>query len=309
MGKSKSTAIAKSDSVHMAEGVEMPGDWLSEILGDDDVDVTGTEEMGQEDVRLPTWLLNSKKEDKETGRACPDDVFWNSLSETGKERLRLVVLANHKSRLWRESNANDELVIRCRSWDGVTGTMEDGTERPCAGCADYQWHRDPETGRRTRRCTDVHNILAMDRETREIGVLKVKKTALRGWKEYYQRYFHKKRQRTITDANGKTRTVIVDVPFFAAETIVEAEKRTGNGYTWYVPRFTFGGALSKEEILSAAEFVKAHLADYLDRAEKTDDDDADEPESSAASTTHDDADFIDAEVGDDFASDEGADRF
>lgn len=294
MAKAKSTALAKDEEpqVLMAAGVEMPSDWLSDVLGDDDIDVTGTEEMSQEDVRLPTWLLNSKKEDKESGRACPDDVFWNSLSEVGKDKLRLVVLTNHKSRMWRESDANDELVVRCRSWDNVTGEMDDGTTRQCKGCPDYRWQAD-EKGKRFRRCTDVHNVLAMDRETREIGVLKVKKTALRGWKDYYQQHFHKKRARKLP--NGQTR--IMDVPFFAAETIVEAEKRQGGGYTWYVPKFVFGGALPKDEILGAADFVKAHVSDYLDRASKTEDD-ADEPEASGGAT-----DYVDAsEFSDDDAA-------
>lgn len=289
MAKAKGAALAKSETtqVTMAEGVDMPEDWLSEVLGDDDVDVTGTEEMNQEDVRLPTWLLNSKKEDAETGRACPDDVFWNSLSERGKDKLRLVVLTNHKSRMWRESDANDELVVRCKSWDNETGIMDDGTERRCKGCPDYKWQTD-DKGKRFRRCTDVHNVLAMDRETREIGVLKVKKTALRGWKDYYQQFFHKKRAKKLP--NGTTR--ITDVPFFAAETVVEAEKKTGGGYTWYVPKFIFGGALPKDEILGAAEFVKAHISDYLDRASKTEED-ADEPAAAGTGDVVDSADFQD----------------
>ena len=269
--ETEESALAMASPVTMAQTVEMPGDWLSEVLGDDDVDVTGTEEMGQDDVRLPTWLLNSKKEDASTGRACPDDVFFNTVSEAGKDQLRLVVLSNHKSRLWRESDTNDELVIRCRSWDGVEGEMDDGTLRRCDGCPDYRWLSD-DKGKRSRRCTDVHNVLAMDRETREIGVLKLKKTALRGWKDYYQQNFHKKRAKKLP--NGKT--IIADNPFFAAETTVSAEKKTGGGYTWYVPQFTFSGVLPKEEILAAAEIVKGYLGEYLDRASKTHDD-SDEP--------------------------------
>jgi hypothetical protein len=290
MAKKTNEALAKSEtsSVTMAAGAEMPADWLSEVLGDEELDVTGTEEMDQSDVRLPTWLLNSKKEDVESGRACPDDVFWNSLTERGKDKLRLVVLTNHKSRMWRESDSNDELVIRCKSWDGETGVMDDGEERPCKNCPDYKWQTD-DKGKRFRRCTDVHNVLAMDRESREIGVLKIKKTALRGWKDYYQQYFHRKRARKL--ANGQT--VISDVPFFAAETIVEAEVKKAGGYTWYVPRFSFGGALPKEEILAAAEFVKAHVSDYLDRASKTEAD-TDEPSvASGGSDVIDAAEFSD----------------
>lgn len=273
--KDTGAALAKPQSgVMMAESAEMPADWLSDILGDADVEVTGTEEMDQSDVRLPAWLLNSKKEDKESGRQAPDDTFWNSITEKTKDKLRLVVLTNHKSRLWREEDTSGDLVVRCSSWDGVTGEMEDGTRRPCKGCRDYEWRTDAD-GKRKRNCTDVYNLISLDRETNEVCVIKVKTTAIKGFRLYYQEHFHKKRQAKVKDPKtGREVLRITDIPFFAAETIVEAEKKTGPKFTWYVPRFTFGGALPREDILGAAEMVKTYLSDYLDRASKTHDDDA-----------------------------------
>lgn len=289
MAKQKTTAIAKSDDTAaaiMAPGAEMPDNWLGDILGDEDLGVTGTEEMGQEDIRLPSWLLNSKKEDKATGRECPSDVFWNTVTEEGKEVLRLQILSVHKSRLWKEEGEGGRLEVKCASWDGVTGQMSDDSTRPCAGCPDYKWRT--HEGRRVRNCTDVYNLLARDRETQEIGVLKVKKTALKPWKEYFQRYFYRKRQ---VQRGGKT--VVVDNPLFAAETLVEAEKRTGGQYTWYVPKFTFQGLIPRPEIIDAAEFLKATLDEYLDRAAKTHDtDDADEP-TAGETEIIDSADFAD----------------
>lgn len=277
-GKNESAALAKpsSSGVLMAETIEMPKDWLSDVLGDVELGVTGTEEMGQEDVRLPSWLLNSKKEDKESGRQAPDDTFWNTITETTKDKLRLVVLTNHKSRQWREEDkATKKLAVQCSSWDGVNGRMADDTTRPCAKCPDYEWRTDPQTKKRSRRCTDVYNLVSLDRETGTVCVVKVKKTAIKGFRLFYQTYFHKKRRAMI---GGKLR--IVDNPFFAAETVVESEKREGGGYTWYVPRFTFGGALPKEEILGAAEIVESYLHEYLERASKTADaEESEEPAS------------------------------
>lgn len=307
-GGSTTTAIAKAESVQMAAGVDMPSDWLSDILGNDALEVTGTEEMDQSDVRLPAWLLNSKKEDKESGRQAPDDTFWNSITEKTKDKLRLVVLTNHKSRQWREEDpGTKEFTIRCSSWDAKTGTMASGTTRPCAGCPDYEWRTDAN-GKRSRRCTDVYNLISLDRETRDVCVVKVKKTAIKGFRLYYQEHFHKKRPAKVRDPKtGRERVAITDIPFFAAETIVEAEKKQGGGYTWYVPRFAFGGALPKEEILGAAELVKSYLGEYLERAAKTTD--ADVVDAIEATGEAIDSNEFRDDAGAASASDAGANRF
>lgn len=307
-GGGDALATSEASSIKMAEGVDMPADWLSDILGDDEIEVTGTEEMDQSDVRLPSWILNSKKEDKESGRQASDDTFWNTVTEKTKDRLRLVVLTNHKSRIWRDDKSG-ELEVHCRSWDNETGEMANGSTRSCKGCLDYEWRTNAE-GKRGRNCTDVNNLISLDRETREVCVLKIKTTAIKGFRQFYQEHFYKKRAMRVTDPKtGKVSTRITDIPFFAAETLVDAEKKQGGGFTWYVPRLTFGGALDKSEILAAAELVKTMLDDYLDRAAKTHDD-SDEPASAAggaggAPSSGDDFaedDFVDA-TGEDVTGD------
>jgi len=263
-------------SVQLASAIDVPDDWCSELLDGEEIAVTGTEEMGREDVKLPAWLLNSRKEDVESGRQAADDVFWNTVTERTKDVLRLQILTNHKSKIWREENASNELVVRCSSWDSKTGRMEDDSTRPCAGCPDAAWYR-RDDGRRTRRCTDVNNLVALDRDTGEVCVIKVKTTAVKGWRQYYQAVFHNKRRSKVA---GRPR--IADIPFFAAETVVTAAKMQGGGYTWYVPQFAFGGALPLEEIRAAAEFVRDQIGAYLDRAEKSADV---EPDVNPASST------------------------
>lgn len=255
-----SAAIAKPESpsgVTLAAPVSAPVDWLGDHLGDLNIDVTGTETMGAEDVRLPTWALNAKSgKNAETGRAVAPDEFWNTVTEKAKPKLRLIVLTNHKSREWRAEDEKKELVTFCRSTDGVKGTMRDGTVRACEGCRDYMWEDDPKTGKRGRRCGDVYNILGIDRETQEIGIIRMKKAAVKDFRGFYQKHFYKKRI-----SKGR----LLDVPYFAFETVVEAEERRNDKYTWYVPRFTVGGLLPKEEIAFYAELLKSFLAEQRDR--------------------------------------------
>lgn len=64
---------------------------------------------------------------------------------------------------YREFNdAENKTYLRCVSYDLKTGRMEDGTERPCAGCSDAQWRCDPKTKKNTRNCSTNMTVLAVD---------------------------------------------------------------------------------------------------------------------------------------------------
>lgn len=298
----------------VAEPMALANDWIGDELGDASFDLpTGTEEMGREDVRIPTWALNAKGTNIETGRPVAIDEFWNTLSGEAKARLRLVVLSNHKSRAWRENDkATNKPVDRCRSWDNVTGQMEDGSERPCKGCPDYEWRTDAVTKKRSRRCGDIHNLLVMDRETSEIAMVRVKKAATKAVKEFYQKYFHKKRRVEQTDQSGKKRMVFLDFPFFVFETVVESKMVSDNaGHNWAVPVFTIGGRLMKEEILVCADLVRSYLTDFVDRvrtsAEAADRVDTSEPDGEVIDGTT--AAPIDSNEFKDDAASDGAVRF
>lgn len=244
-------------AIQMAEPMEMAANPLGAAIEGLDLDVTGTEEMDAGDVRLPTWALNTKATNAETGRAVPPDEFLNTVTETSKPKLRLIVLSIHKSRMFRENDTKTQkAVVRCRSWDEVTGIHETLGERPCKGCPDHEWTTTPE-GKRQRNCADVRNVLAIDREDGTVGMIKVKKAAIRGLTDYYQRFFHKKdRRRTATG-----QTIIRDNPLFAVETIVEPEVQSNAVGTWYVPTWTMGGVLPKEEILDSAAMLKSYLGE------------------------------------------------
>lgn len=263
-------AITKSSpagGIGLASEMEMPNDWLGEHLGDLDLDVTGTESMGAEDVRLPTWALNAKSgKNADTGRAVAPDEFWNTVTEKAKPKLHLVVLTNHKSREWRGDDGSGDLKTFCRSSDGVRGVMADGTERACAKCPDYEWKTDPQTGKRSRRCGDVSNVLAVDRETQEIGMIRVKKTAIKEFQSFYQKHFHKKR---IAKDKKTGKTTVSDVPFFVFETIVEADERKSDKFTWYVPKFSIGGLLPLDEIAFYASLLKSYMTEHLERVVRT----------------------------------------
>jgi len=259
-----------STGLAMAEPMELASDWLGEEIGDASFDVTGTEEMNAQDVRLPTFALNTKGKNAETGRAVAPDEFFHTVNETSKPRLRLVVLTLHKSRAWRENDdATKKPVIRCRSWDNVTGTMDTDVERKCKGCPDYEWRTDPETKKRSRRCGDVYNLVTIDRETGEPAMVRVKKAATKRVKEWYQRYFHKKRPVRTKDAQGRERVDFKDLPFFAFETLVEAVMVKGNGFDWAEPVFTLGGRLSGAEILQHADLARSFVKEFAERVERS----------------------------------------
>lgn len=265
----KSEAITKeaSGGLKLADPVDLARDAIAEAYGDEvPFDVTGTEEMGAADVRLATWALNTKGTDNVVTR--PNE-FLNTVTEEVKPKLRLAILTNHKTRQWRE-NVDNQPVTRCRSWDGVTGEMEDGKQRQCDGCPDYEWKTDPNTKKRSRRCGDVYNLVAIDRESGEIGVLRVKKAATKKVREFYQRYFHKKRRVTITDQNtNKPKTVVRDYPFFAFETVVGATMMKGDGFVWAEPTFELGGLLPKDELLAYRDLAVSFLEEQNDRLRAT----------------------------------------
>lgn len=255
--ETKQTAIQVAGSVQMASPIEMQTDLLAGVFDDEEEVFTGTEEMGAEDVRLPTWALNTKGNDRVVTR--PNE-FLNTVTEEVKERLHLAILTNHKTRQWRENGADNKPVVRCRSFDNVTGEMEDGTKRSCAGCPDYEWKTDPQTGKRSRRCGDVYNLVGIDRENGQMGVLRVKKGSIKAVKEFYQRHFYKKR---------RTAKGYVDYPFFAFETIVGAKMEKGEGFTWAVPTFELGGLLPPEEIRMYSDLARSLLDEQKHRLTAT----------------------------------------
>lgn len=247
---SETTALATSAPSSMAR---------ADILGGLDVGVTGLEEADASDFRLASITLNFNG--LVNGEVPPKSVWVNTVTETTSKTKRLALLVLHKSRAWTEFVQGEGTKRRCSSWDTVTGTMEDGTTRACAGCPDAQWRM--ENGKRTRRCGDVHNVVAMERDTGELVMLRAKKTAMDPWKSFLNKFFLGKR------VVGGQRS---NIPLFAFETQLSAEMIASKSGNYAVPVFEVARdekgepkVLPVEEIQFLAETARGVRELYLDR--------------------------------------------
>lgn len=260
---SSSAALATVEEKKPAAALALAqSDELASVLGDEDLGVTGLEEVDSSDIRLASLIWNFQGLGPD-GRQRPKDVFFNTIDESSSEKKRVALLVLHKSRSYAEF-VDGSTKRRCTSWDGVTGRVgeglagfEPGQERPCAGCPDYEWRT--VNGKRGRKCTDVHNVVAVDRETNQPVMLRFKSTSLAPWKNHLNKHFLGRRV-----VNGKRG----NYPLFAFETLLslKLEKNGNNAYA--VPQLERGEVLSAEEIRSHAESAKVFREVYLDREVK-----------------------------------------
>jgi len=171
------TAIATYEATH---------DELAE-LGDVDLGDDGLGQVDREDIRIAAYTLNMKGKGAD-GRPYPIDAYYNTVDETTKLRVNAAFLHLHKTNMWSRYNELERRSdIKCRSYDRVTGTMDNGTQRPCAGCPDAEWRRDAE-GKRTRNCSPVYNLFAFDRDAQIPFVTRYKRTALPVIKAHLQKH-------------------------------------------------------------------------------------------------------------------------
>ena len=228
-------------------------------LGDFDFGTDdGLEEIGAEDIKLPLKVFNMKGMDA-AGDPIPPNVFFDTVEETTKKKLDLVLLTLHKTNLWSEfNNAENRTEIKCRSFDRVTGTMADGTERPCQGCPDAQWRT--ENGKRSRRCGPVYNVFAVERDTKQPCVIRFKRTSLPVIQSHLNKHHIGRRI-----VNGKR----ANYPLFAFQ--VTASLRMSDDGKYAIPVLERGAVLAKEEIENAAEsarFVRETLLPELVKLEE-----------------------------------------
>jgi hypothetical protein len=268
MASKKNEALAvpgsnTGDTLARASAAELALDPLAAVLQEGDViEETGTEELVGT-ARIPRFAFNLSTITDENGVAKPvlKTVFVQTVSGQVKEKLSLQVITVHVSREWKE-RVDGKSVRRCSSWDARIGRMENGEERPCAGCPDYAWAKDAN-GKNKRNCGDVQNVVCADLETSDVAILAVKKTALRPWRDYYSKHFAK--QRSVRDPKtGMMRRV--DLPFFARETIVTLRLVTKNSESWAEPVFQVGPVLSREHVLTGAQMVRDYRETFLQAA-------------------------------------------
>lgn len=231
----------------------------ADILDGMDFGVTGLEEADSSDFRLASILINFGGLVK--GEQVPKTAWFNTLTEKWSKDVEVVLLVLHKSRAWTEFVQGEGTKRRCSSWDRITGTMEDGTVRPCQGCPDAHWRM--EGGKRTRRCGEVHNVVAMERSSSELVMLRVKKTAMDPWVTFLNKFFLGKRV-----MNG-ART---NVPLFAYTTKLSAKMEQNGANAYAVPVFDAvldeSGkpvVMSREEMQFLAETARGVRELYLDR--------------------------------------------
>lgn len=230
-------------------------DELAGVL-DFDVESDGLEELDASDVKLAAKVFNMKSTDAD-GNPLPPNVFFDTVTEKTKKELDLLPFSLHKSREWRMfDEAKQESVIKCRSMDVITGTMDDGTTRACEGCPDYQWKT--VNGKRSRNCGDVYNLFAIDREENQPCVIRFKKTSLDVIKSHLNKHHLGKRS-----IGGKRS----NYPLFSF-TVRASLKMTGDKVKYAVPVLEKTGVAPREEMLLAAESAKYVREQLLPELEK-----------------------------------------
>lgn len=255
MAKKEQTALTKPEE-QTALANAYSHDPLAAVMGDEELLTTGTETVGAK-LRLPAYVLNTKFTPPGEDVPVPPNVFLNTVSETTAKKLRLQVLTADRGREWSEvDDATGKRETRCKSYDGLMGnlrTPDGGTvERACKGCPDYAWKR--VDGRNTRACGDTLRVVAIDLDTADVCVLPLRKTAVKPFDEYYQREFFRKRPGQTPTSPRR------DVPFFAFETLVDAQMLREGNFTWAQARFARGELLSRDAIKAG----EAGVVDYRD---------------------------------------------
>lgn len=281
--KTESAALATTASTALAPAGS--SDLLADVLGEGNSFATdGLEEIDSSDIKLATYVWNFKGTDAE-GEPFSPTVFYDTVLETGQKTVDAVLLTLHKSNEFREFvNEENKSYVRCRSFDRVTGRMENGTERPCAGCPDAEWRMD-DKGKRVRNCGPVYNVVGLDRVKQSAFVIRCKKTSLDPLKSYLNKHFLGKR--VVGGKRG-------NYPLFAFATKLSLRMSDDKKYS--IPVFERGDVLSREEMVQAsadATFYREHMLPALEKAEKADVDG--EPKTD---TSFNPSEFMDTSGGD-----------
>ena len=250
----KSSALAQVETTSLGMGAE---DDLLQVLGDEGFDLDdGLDQVDGDDLQIAVKVFNMKRVDPDTKRATPPDVFFDTVTESTQDEVDAVLTYLHKTNEWREYDESEgRSKVRCRSFDRVTGTLEDGTSRACQNCPDANWQT--IEGKRTRRCGPVYNVYAVEKETRAPFVIRFKRSSLRPFKQYLNRYFIGKRIVKGRRAN---------YPLYAYETKLSLRMSDDGKYA--LPVFQKGSILDRDSIRAAAAevpFVRDALVGSLER--------------------------------------------
>lgn len=203
------TTLALADASASAVGLAVLGGGPADELAGIDFDQLNIEDDGlgeftPDDIKLGVWAWNAKQTDKQ-GNPIPKNIFFNTLTEETARELDVVLIKLHKTNQWTEYN--DEAArneIRCSSFDQVTGTLDDGRQRPCLNCPDAKWQQLTDSKgkvKRGRKCGPVWMVYLVELSQLQPGLIKFRRTGLTPVQNHLNRYHYG--QRKTRDKNGK----------------------------------------------------------------------------------------------------------
>lgn len=232
---------------------------LNEIgFGDGDEDGIG--QVGASDVQFPSLVFNASVTDKD-GEPISKKVFFNTLHETTQKTVRCVLLQRRTTNRWTyyDEEKNETQVV-CASEDQKHGVLrialdstgEEGTVRGCQGCPQAQWAT-TNRGKKTRECSEVDNVIAVDLDTKEPFVIRFKRTAMPPWKTYLRKHHIGRR---IVDGRR------VHMPLWAYECTISLEMAST---IHSVPVFERSRVLAPEELVEMKQ-LSQDAREYMDAA-------------------------------------------
>lgn len=273
----KKTALVTSDEAKEAAALAELSDFF-----DNQIEVSGMEEVGGEDIKLAVKLFNMGGLDA-NGNQRQKNMFFDNISEETQYEIDCVFLLTQKSHRWDEfNNGTQKTDVHCQSPDRVTGRMADGSERPCEGCSDTGWFTSKE-GKPMKRCGEVHNVVAVERLTQKPFLIRFKKTNLKPWRAHLMQHHYGTRQK----ADGGRG----HIPLFAFEANVSLVMHESGNYA--LPVFKRGAVLARDEMVAMHESAKGYLdmmSDVLSHADKVDSKHAEDSDGLGGSSSDDFAD-------------------
>lgn len=251
-------APAPSNGAALAPVQTTDRDELAAYGVDADVD-DGLGGVGAGDIRLANLQINAKKLDK-NGRQVPADQLYNTLDETVRAEVNAVFLLRRKSNEYSIYHEAEKVYERkCSSRDQVTGTMADGTQRPCRGCPDAAWFTSDQ-GKRKKNCAEVHRVIGVDRESLQLFSMRFQKSSARVIEQHLAKHHIGRRI-----AGGKR----LNYPLYTFALKISA-RMAGPKTSHALPVIEHAGVLGREEFelcKSSSEAVASQIDQVLDQAE------------------------------------------
>lgn len=238
---------------------------LAQILDEIGPVDDGLGEADKSDIKIARLRINYNK--PVAGEEVLKSAIVNTVTEEVAKKKRLVFLHLHKTRRWATyDEATGKSDVHCSSSDGKTGTMANGTKRPCENCPDFKWRTD-EAGKRIKFCDEASNVLAIDRDADPEApvLLAFQRTGLPVWKQHLNRHHL-----------GKMRTPrgVGNVPLCSMGVVFSAKQVTGKAYAVPVIELDGPGLLSADEIRrynESAAFWRDHVLPELEKQGGEDD--------------------------------------